>query len=329
LKHAISLCPSDASLYDGLALLLIKHRDFDASLQWIHRGLRVAPNSPELRLDLSVTLLAVGRAAEALSILKRLPKGPQTEFYLGMAYRSLGDHKAARQAFSRAVGLGHKDPYVLYTLIQEDRALKDTEAGLAHFQTFYQRFPNSPFLHLLVGNAFVSRDRNAEAEQEFQEALKQNPDLPTANFQLGYLKFKQGQYSAAADLFRKETELDPAFREALLYLGASLHRLGKNEEAIPILEQAKTRDPNSRLTYRELVAAQIEAKQTEAALRELKSAIKRFPDEQALHAQLAMLLTKLGREKEAKKEAELAQTLSKQGVKRRQADLESVAIHPK
>lgn len=323
-EQALAACPSRADLYNGLAVLLLQHRDFDLALQWIRRGLQVAPTDSGLKLDLGVALLATGRTPDALTLLQQLPSGPQREFYLGMAYRSQGNHGAARQALAKAFAQGYEDPYVLYALIEQERLLGEKEAGLEHFRIFDQRFPNSPFLHLLLGDAYLFKDSQAEAENEYRQALGLDPNLPVVNFRLGYVEFKNARYPQAAEFFRKEIELSPAFADSYLYLGASLHRLGRNEAALPFLQQAVTRNPHSHLAYRELAAVQLEANHADAAMQLLRTAVKLLPDDQSLHAQLAQLLTKQGQLEEARKEAQVARQLSGQGVRREQATLESL-----
>src|SRR5208283_2778469 len=123
---------------------------------------------------------------------------------------------AAREALERAFAQGYEDPYVLYALIEQERVLGDKEPGLEHFRIFYQRFPNSPFLHLLLGDAYLFKDSKEEAENEYRQALGLDPSLPVVNFRLGYVEFKNARYAQAADFFRKEIELSPAFAESYL-----------------------------------------------------------------------------------------------------------------
>ena len=313
-QQAIQLCPADARLYEAYSSFLLQNHNVKAALEWIERGLGVSPHDPQLELDLGVALLASGRPSEALAQLKQLPPEGADEFYQGMAYRALRDHQAARAAFSKAVQTGYQDPYVFYVLIEQDRALGDKEAGLRDFVSFGQRFPDSPWLHVLLGDAHLPREENAAAQSEYQQALLKDPGIPVVHFKLGYIAFKLGQYSQAADHFREEIAIDPGFSEAYLYLGAALHRLGKTREAIPFLQQAVTHEPTTALAYRELAVAQLNTSQPEAAEHTLRDGIQRFPKEAALHAQLARLLTQSGRDREAQQEASTAQLLGRQNL---------------
>jgi tetratricopeptide (TPR) repeat protein len=311
-EQAQRLCPNNPQLYNALVVLLLKHGAIGDALDWINRGLRVAPENADLRFSLGVALESAGRAAEALEVLGKLPPDAKTEFYIGMAHRRLGNHETARRALLKAFTSGYQDPYVLYAVIEQDRDLGDEKAGLEHFQLLDQRFPNSPWLHLLLGDAYLTRNQDVEAEGEYREALKQGPSVPVVHSKLGFLEFTRANYTEAADFFKQEIALDPEFAESYLYLGLCLRRLEKNAEAIPAFEHAIARDPNTLNAYRQLVAALIQEGRLQDALPVSEKGVKRFPDDEALWAQLAQVLQRLGRTTEGMKAAERAHQLLEQ-----------------
>jgi tetratricopeptide (TPR) repeat protein len=228
-----------------------------------------------------------------------------------MAYRALREHKEAQQALLQAFALGFNDPYLLYVLIDQDQALGEKEAGLRDFRTFYERFPDSPWLHMLYGDAYMSKNDDSNAETEYEQVVKLAPNLPIVHYQLGFIDFNRGRYAAAEGDFREEIPINPTYAPAYLYLGTTLRRLARNTEALPFLEQAVRRDPNYTLAYNELATAQVEAGRPEDALRTLQAGEIRFPQEAAFPAQLAGVLRRMGRTVEAKSEAEKATRLSK------------------
>jgi tetratricopeptide (TPR) repeat protein len=310
--QARALCPQNPGAYEGLAVLLLQSQDYRAALDWIHQGLAIAPRDPNLVLDLGVALLSAGQPKAGLEALENLPPTAQGEFYLGMAYRALRDHPAAREAFAKSFVMGNNDPYVLYELIEQDRALHNEEQGLQDFQTFYQRFPHSPWIHLLLGNAYISRNNTAGAEAEYRKAAELNPKLPLVHYDLGRLAFNRSDYSQAVREFDAEIHVDPTFGEAYLYAGTSLRRLGRSPQGIPYLEKAIARDPNFPLAYRELAVAQVQAGQLHAASVTLREGESRFPHEPAFPAQLARLASQSGNGHEAARQSRLAETLSGQ-----------------
>jgi tetratricopeptide (TPR) repeat protein len=309
-ENVLQLCPDDVSIYAPFAALLLEHNEGESALAWLRRGLEIAPGNPSLAASEGVALLAIGKPDEAAAVLEKVPREGRNAFYLGLAYRALRKHKEAQRALRQAFETGFEDPYVLYVLIEQDRAAGDKEVGLSDFRTFYERFPNSPWLHMLYGDAYMARNDDLNAEPEYEQVLKLAPDLPTVNFHLGYIAFRRADYPAAERHFRKEIESGSNLPEAHFYLGTALRRLGKNSEALPFLEQAVIRDPNYILAYNELAAAQKEAGRIEDAIHTMSAGEQRFPEEAAFPAQLASLLKRLGRTEEAAKEAEKATTLS-------------------
>jgi tetratricopeptide (TPR) repeat protein len=311
-ESAARACPRDPSIDVALCALLLEHHEGESALEWARRGLEVVPENPRLIAYEGIALLLVGRPEEAVAVLKKVAPEGKNGFYLGMAYRALREPKQARQALSRAFATGFEDPYLLYVLIEQDRAAGDKEAGLRDFRTFHDRFPDSPWLHMLYGDAYMARNDDASAEAEYEQVLKLAPNQPAVHYELGYINFKRADYAAAEEHLRKEIAIDPTFADSYLYLGETLRRLGRNSEALPFLKQAVVRDPNNILAYNALATAQNEAHQPEEAFQTLSAGEKRFPKEAAFPAQLAGVLRRLGRPEEAEKEAEKATLLSRQ-----------------
>lgn len=308
-ENAAQVCSQEPSIYVALSALLLEHQDGEAALAWTRRGLQLAPEDPNLAVYEGIALVLAGHPDQALPILKKAPPTGKNEFYLGLAYRAVGAHKDAQQALMKAFTSGFEDPYVLYVLIEQDRVLREKEAGLRDYQTFCERFPDSPWLHMLYANAYMSQNDDRNAEAEYEQVAKLAPNLPTVQFQLGFIDFKRASYATAEDHFRKEIATNPAFALSYLYLGATLRRLAKNTEALPFLEQAVHRDSDNTLAYNELSNAQNETGKPEDALRTLRAGEDRFPQEAAFPAQLAGLLRRLGRTEEANCEAEKATRL--------------------
>lgn len=308
---AIQSCPSDGALYAGISTLLLQHQDAARALDWAGRGLKVAPSDTNLKTDFGIAQLSAGQPEGALATILTIPPSARSFFYLGMTYRALRDPQHAQEALSKALAAGYDDPYLLYVLIEQDREAGDKQAGLADFRTFYEKYPNSPWLHMLYGDAYSARNNNTQAEAEYKQAAQLEPTLPIVHFQLGFLAFARGDYPQAADDFRQEIGADPTFARSYLYLGTTLRRLGKDADALPVLQQAVARDPNFPLAYRSLAVAEIDAGKLQAALETMRAASRRFPQEPAFPAQMASLLKRMGRPEEAKREATVAEVLSR------------------
>jgi tetratricopeptide (TPR) repeat protein len=311
LTRAVRLCPPDPRPYRALASLLLEQQKFQQALLWIHRGLQANPRNPELSTELGAALLAAGQPERALAALKPLPETARNDFYLGMAYRALNEHADAQRALAWSFKMGNRDPYVLFALIEQDRALKDTQAGLRDFGALDETFPHSPWLYMVLGNAYEARHDSEEAMKEYEHAASLDPTLPAVHYLLGRIAFDQADYSEAIKDFREEIANDPSLGSAYLYLGASLRRTGKNKKALPYLRDSVARDPSQPLVYEALASALIEAGQLHEAARTLAVGERRFPRNAAFPAQLSYLMRRLGDVSGANKQAALAESLSR------------------
>lgn len=309
-EKALRSCRQSTLAYRDLSALLRQHKDLVGALQWLQRGMKAVPNDPDLTGDLAAALLSVDRPEEAVRALAGLQSTARVEFYRGLAYRALRDDHAAQQSLSRAFEMGYEDPYALYTLIEEEHLLGNQEAGLQHFTVFSERFPESPWLHVLLGNAYASRHDVTNAKTEYQQAEQRDPNLPSVHYALGRLAFDSADYPTALKDFRKEIELSPGFGEAYLYLGATLQREKETASALPFFAKAVEHDPNFALAYTQLASAQIELRNFQDALHTLQAAKAHFPNDAAIPAQLSKLLDRLGRQQDAKEEAAIAEQLS-------------------
>lgn len=315
-QQALQACPADANLYGQFVAFLIANREFSSAKEWLDKGLKFAPDDPTLIMQNGAVLLSLGQAEKSVTELQRIPPTDKSKFYMGMAYRHLRNHAAARQAFSDAWQLGYHDPYLLYSLIEEDRALGDKPSGMQHFQLFLQTFPDSAWMHLLLGDAYFDQKADEDARREYQQAVKLNPNLIDAHYRLGYLEFQAGDNLGAAQQFQKEVELNPGFADAHLFLGETLLRLGQKQDALAHFRKTLALDPNSEMVYHRFAAVLTEMDRLDEAAGTLSQGEKIFPADPTFPAELARLLTRLNRMDEAHEEAERARVLSAARLKK-------------
>jgi tetratricopeptide (TPR) repeat protein len=321
-EQLIRNSPSDHNLYADYASLLIANRDYTSALKWITKGLAVTPSDTGLRVRQGIALHATNQHEASLRILEALPASGESRFYMGLDYRALGNHTLAQKYLAEASDLGLRDPYALYALIEEDHALRDKAAGLRHFELFMKEFPDSPWLHVLYANAYMQKDKSAEARREYQEALRLKPDLPAVNFRLGYLLYQDREYVAAAECFRKELALNPSYSDANLFLGQALRTLGRQDEAIGYFRNAIALDAKSDLAYRALAGILTDQGHLSEAAEILRRAESQFPSDPGFPAQLAKILSRLNREEEALKEQEKFRLL-KQSERSREKSIQT------
>jgi tetratricopeptide (TPR) repeat protein len=306
---AITECPAEVGLYSEQAALYMEHRDFLAALSCLQTGLQLSPRDERLSIQEAAALLALARPRDALKALEAVSSG-ESSFYKGMAYRLLQDHATARTLFIDAWQHDYQNDYVLYSAIQEDYALGDKKDGLQYFTRLIERYPDSPWVHLLLADAYFSKEQNDDARSEYLKALEKKSDLLEANFRLGYIAFQTGHRESAADYFRREIALNPNYVDAHVFLAETLIQQDQKEEALPELRTALKLDERSDLTYKRLATTLIDLNKPAEAAEILKHAEQRFPRDPSFPAQLARVFTLLHRAAEAQQAAERSRRLT-------------------
>jgi tetratricopeptide (TPR) repeat protein len=305
-ERSIEACPGEPRLYGEFASLLVAGRDFNGAVRWIDKGLSLAPEDAILNLRKGEALVALSQGKEALAALAKTAATGESQFFRGLAYQLLEDHRPAQECFLDAWKRGNEDPYVLYSLMREDKDLGDKTAGVEHFQIMMARFPDSVWIHILLGDAHFKMSEYAEAQKEYLIAVKQMPELFEANFRLAYLAFEAGEDQSAVQYYRRALAVKPRHTEANIYLGEALRRERKIPEAIEQLRRAIQLDRKAALAYDSLAKSLADAGRLAEAADTLGQAEKEFPDNSSFPAMRARLFNRLGRTEEAKQAARRA-----------------------
>jgi predicted Zn-dependent protease len=287
---------------------LIQRSEFARALEVASVGLRIAPAQPGLILNQGISLYSLHRMSESIAVLAGLDS-PEANFYTGLNYRRLAQHSHSRRYLLKAWNAGYHDPFLLYSLIEEDHAAGDKQAGLDHFQILLRDYPDSAWLHMVLGNAAFGLEKDQESRAEYSKALALNPKLPNVNYRLGFLAYQAGEDDTAEKYFREELKIEPEHSDTWLFLGETLKRKGKTKEAIPYLRRALALDPASGLNYGALATALTETNQLKDAVVVLEQAERRFPNDPAFPSQLARLFARLDRKEDAEKAAQRARSL--------------------
>jgi tetratricopeptide (TPR) repeat protein len=305
-EQVIRACPDDPRLYVEFASLLVANRDFATALHWVDKGLALTPEDETLNLRKGESLVALSEGKEALAALAKAPVTGESQFFRGLAYQILEDHRRAQECFLDAWKRGNEDPYVLYSLMVEDKSLGDKDAGVEHFKIMLARFPDSVWIHILLGDAHFKVSEDAEARKEYLTAVKLMPDLFEPNFRLAYLDFEAGDFSSAVQYYRRALAAKPRHTEANIYFGEALRRAGKIPEAIVQLRRAIQLDPKAALAYDSLSKSLADAGRLAEAADVLGRAETEFPAESSFPAMRARILNRLGRTDEATQDARRA-----------------------
>ena len=215
------------------------------------------------------------KKAEALALLDE-----RSRFTLAMAYIKLNRRDWARTELQKLVVSAPEKPLYLYWLARLDYDTQRYATAIARLQKVIELDPNmmraydtlglsyeyvgkpedaiksytqaielnrvqlkpSPWPHVDLAVSLIGVNRLDDAKKNLDEALRYDPKLPQAYYQLGRLLEMQGKFEAAIDALTKASEFDQQYPEPHLAMGRIYHRLGdrkKAEDEIARFQQLK------------------------------------------------------------------------------------------
>jgi len=159
--------------------------------------------------------------------------------------------------------------------------------------------PNSPRVHVLLGDAYRERQRFEDAKAEYGIAVQLDPKSFPAHLGLALTFFKESKFQQALPELHKSLEMVPQDPEANFVTGHILVNQHQYEKALPYLKVALSNKPANAPNVHALIG-KIYAVQgrTADALAEFKQSLQADEDG-SYHYQLYELYRKLGDQKAA------------------------------
>jgi len=151
-----------------------------------------------------------------------------------------------------------------------------------------------------------------DAEKHYQQALQLQPDTPNLHLELGQVYAMTSRWPQAEEQFRAEVKLQPGNAEAAYRLGDALLQQGKSRESRRELERADRLQPQMPETLYALgkaAALDGDAAASEKAWISLLSIEKEGPLAAQTHFGLAGLYRKQGKTAEAEQQMQEFQKL--------------------
>jgi Flp pilus assembly protein TadD len=171
--------------------------------------------------------------------------------------------------------------------------------------------------HFNKGMLFKEEKRYAEAETEFRESIRLNPDEPKTHLNLAFVLTRLGKHAEAEREYRETLRLrpnaEPHAAAAVRYnIGKALSDQKKYAEAEAEYREAIRLDPKLGTAHMNLGLVLYWQNKVEEAETELREAVRLNPNEYGSHYNLAIVLEELGKTAEARAEHAKAEQLKKQ-----------------
>jgi len=220
LEQAIKISPEVAAPHFHLGIVLSQLGETEAAREQLEQALKLGVTEPEIHFELGKVLRALGDNQGAAREVKLYQQA-----LLERNHRSAAASKTAQADKALAAGK-HDEAITLYR-----DALSDT--------------PDDALLNFKLA---VALDQNGDiaTEQTFLEkAIQINPDLASAQNQLGFLAARSGDQANAEKRFREAVRAAPGFTEAWVNLAATLGMQSRFSEAQEADQHALELEPQN------------------------------------------------------------------------------------
>jgi tetratricopeptide (TPR) repeat protein len=294
------------------------HEDTEASLDLVETLKRTR----QLRERLAQETLAVRNASTAdlpgaikarQQTIQKLQANPllaQARFALarhelGPASARVASEEGRRRAMTlveRAIAIDSKNPDA--RRVAGDIFLVEDEPGQAEkeYRDVLKANPNSNIDHNKLGNAMMEQGDLQEAVAEFKEAIRLSPSDAVSHADLGLIFRAEQNPTGAIAEFREALRIDPDYVDGHNYLGITLASQGQIPEALEEFREIIRIRPNSSLGHFNAATALADLEKDEEAAKELRETVRLNPNHYNAHYNLGEMLRLLGELQESAKE---------------------------
>ncbi len=128
-----------------------------------------------------------------------------------------------------------------------------------------------------LGMGFVNKQKMADAEAQFKEAIRLCPDFDYAHNNLGNLLSRRGDIEGAVKHFSEAIRLNPGYKEAYNNLAVALVRLGRSDDAINHYRTALIIDPEYKEAHNNLALEYLKSGRASDAVKHFLEAVRIDP----------------------------------------------------
>ncbi len=263
----------DASVRQGIEL--VETGRCSAALPLLERGIpRITDKSLRYQGEMAEVRCAMAvddrqTAADTLLRLGRESPGDPEVLYIQT-------HMFSQLAMRAAQELQEKDPASYQARRLQAESLESQgkeEEAAAIYRDILKDHPKVPGIHYRLGQIALAEAGDAgptdAAQAEFEKELSVDPTNASAEFILGELARRKGDWNVAIQHFTQATHLDVGFSEAYLALGMSLAAAGRYADAKPPLEHYVQLEPDDPSGHYQLATADARTGDQAGARREM------------------------------------------------------------
>jgi tetratricopeptide (TPR) repeat protein len=216
-RRALKLKPALAGANFFLGVDHCKMGEGAKAIPYLKAALKTNPDQPEIRLWLATAEEISGDYRGEVATMRQAvevqPKNVDLLYLLGHAYERLGKQEAARLEKVSADS-SRKEQF----LAESYAASNEWPSAVIHFQNALAASPNRPELHAELGEVLLHAGKETQAEKQFDEVLRDEPDNLRALVRRGEIQLIQADVEGALKNWTRALAMDQTQVEKILGL---------------------------------------------------------------------------------------------------------------
>ena len=310
IAYALDLKPGYYASLIALVRLYRHDGNRARTLELVEKALEARPYDVEARQVLGELLWESGELDAAETELEKViavtPRSLTARRTLALIYAAKGRTLDLEQELERVAELAPEDVEVRLDLASAYQRTGSLDKAIGAYEEVLRRQPKSAIAWKFVGDCYRKKGDLDRAVSAYQRVMKLQPEDPRPYFLLGATYAEAGQDGKAEQMFQDAQQFRRYLGEAWVNLGAIAFRRGDLSKAVWYLSRAVGKvplKPKAHYNYALVLSAK---KERERALDELKIAGELDPQDAEARYLAGVILLRLGRLDEAKREFEEA-----------------------
>jgi Flp pilus assembly protein TadD len=308
LNAMLRLDPANVDAHANLGMVRFTQGQFNEAKTQFEAALMRSPRLWSAKAFLGMCEFRLGRAEHGRTLIEEaLPKVNDAALRRQSGIELVNYYVAAKmpeRASTVLKLLQQADPHDPEILYMAYRVYSD--AATLALKNLAAAGPDTPYIHAVLGQNYVSQDQFAKAEQEFRRAIELGPRLLGLHYQLGQALFSQARTEEnrkqAETAFLEELALNPTDGPTVYKLGEIAAERSDYAAAKNRFEQALALRPDLAEAHLGLGRILELEGDLRGAAQQLEAAVHLTPDDKIVHYRLARLLRTQGREADADRE---------------------------
>jgi tetratricopeptide (TPR) repeat protein len=254
-------------------------------------------NIPALAASVEV-LVAMGNLTDAQATtdayLSQSTDDPTMCELAGRVAAMQKNYAKALKCYQQAHDLDYKNTLYVECIAKTLFAMGQYSQAIETLKSLTQQDRKALWIHRMLGDSYLCVNRPADARDEFQLIVDQNPDDASAWISLGKAALAGGDPQRAIFSCDQALKIEPSNLDAMLVQGYSLMLNGDNQRAMMVLGNAAIAHPASSTALCLLGKAHAASGQDSQALKCYTDALRLEPGNKLARGMLAMAQQKAG-----------------------------------